>query len=80
MLDEKGEEKLWFDLYMNFNDYNALHAELAFIANGYTSVDITAEDLFKANQEFIQEIIERGSSAEDIIELVPEAVGHFPKN
>lgn len=80
MLDEKREEKLWFDLYMTFNNYNAMHAEFSFIANGYTVADITAEDLFKANKEFIQEIMERGSSAEDIIELVPEAVGHFPEN
>ena len=80
MLDEKGEEKLWFDLYMNFNDYNEMHAEFSFIANGYTAADITAEDLFKANQEFIQEIMDRGSSAEEIIEMVPEAVGHFPEN
>lgn len=78
MLDRDAEEKLYFDLYMTFNDNNYTNAEASFVLNGY--INLSARGLFKVNQEFIKEIMERKCTVEDIISRVPEAVGHFPKN
>lgn len=33
--DYNQEKKLWFETYLNYNDYNLSYAYCAFISNGY---------------------------------------------
>ena len=33
--DYNKEKELWFETYLNYNDYNLSHAYFAFISNGY---------------------------------------------
>ncbi len=33
--DYNQEKELWFETYLNYNDYNLSHAYCAFISNGY---------------------------------------------
>lgn len=71
--EDKAFEKelnIWATFYMEFNDDNKSHCNNAlfnFIAKG------TVEDIRRSNFEWFQEIKKHGVSAEEIIEIMPDA-------
>ena len=76
-INKEKEIKIWFSLYMTYNDYNRLHAELAFQSNGLFSDSVTGEDLFNENLSFIHDLLQRGISEDELINEIPEAKQHL---
>lgn len=67
--DEEQYTNIWVKIYETFNDDNHNHAMNSFQSQGYD----TAEDIANGIVEFIQEVLDRSVSIEEIFREVPEA-------
>lgn len=63
-----SERERYFKLYRTFNDDNQSHAEQAF--RPYEK--LSEEELAQVNERFVQEIMERGFSQEEIADMLSE--------
>ncbi len=66
---EKSNADFWLEFYMTFNDDDFQHAESAFFNNHFEN----DEDIYRANVEWVKEIVNRGITPEKILEYMPDA-------